>query len=373
MTDERFEVDIDGASWHVSSESAEYDAIHAVAGAVLAGAENVGVTALNGDIETEPDGIQCVLCDETSATIEDHTQHMSEVHGDAVMDTGEDGPPEITDEERAEIPSFPAGEMGAPEYDVDEDDEADVDGESEVDESTAAPEVFACEDCGKTFDTERGKNIHRSKAHADDDEEHECPSCGDVFDTPVGMKTHHHRVHDITVDELPDDHDESKATIEAVDEDDVQEDAGQDGTDDDGDTNDQQGQPDLPFGCPVVGCEKRFADRDDRDVHRDDIHDETEVLRGYRERARDDLHDGLSVTDVEAAAAANTRVNDVADALDTRPRHARKWLNMLQLNPALEEFGEVQARHMIEDLHERLGVDEPLPPMDAEGEGGEAA
>ena len=252
---------------------------------------------------------------------------------------------------------------------------------TDEDENTAAPEVFACGDCGKTFDTERGKNIHRSKAHADDDEEHECPTCGDVFDTPIGMKTHHHRVHDVTVDELPDDHDEAKATIEAVD---GERESDQDGSVDeepdadqddagDGDTDDQQGQPDLPFGCPVVGCEKRFADRDDRDVHRDDVHDETEVIRGYRERARDDLHDGLSVTDVEAAAAANTRVNDVADVLDTRPRHARKWLNMLQLNPALEEFGERQARHMIEDLHDRLEIDEPLPPMDAEGEGGEAA
>lgn len=40
-----FEVTIDDdRSWHVTSEFAEYDATHAVAGALLAGADDVTVT-----------------------------------------------------------------------------------------------------------------------------------------------------------------------------------------------------------------------------------------------------------------------------------------------------------------------------------------
>lgn len=55
MTDEihdttpSFTVEVDGEPYHVTSEYAEYDATHAVAGALLAGADTVTVTRRDGD------------------------------------------------------------------------------------------------------------------------------------------------------------------------------------------------------------------------------------------------------------------------------------------------------------------------------------
>jgi hypothetical protein len=43
MSDD-IEVTIDGRSWHVNSKYAEYDATHAVAGALLAGADEIEVS-----------------------------------------------------------------------------------------------------------------------------------------------------------------------------------------------------------------------------------------------------------------------------------------------------------------------------------------
>lgn len=43
MSDPKFKVTIDGETWAVVSEQSEYDIIHAVAGAVLAGADRIEI------------------------------------------------------------------------------------------------------------------------------------------------------------------------------------------------------------------------------------------------------------------------------------------------------------------------------------------
>lgn len=51
MDEPQFEVSVgeDGRSWKTASEFAEYDATHAVAGALLAGAEKVTVEQIDDD------------------------------------------------------------------------------------------------------------------------------------------------------------------------------------------------------------------------------------------------------------------------------------------------------------------------------------
>lgn len=56
-----FEVTVDGGrAWHVTSEFAEYDATHAVAGALLAGADEVTVSRTDvepGTLSVDPDDL----------------------------------------------------------------------------------------------------------------------------------------------------------------------------------------------------------------------------------------------------------------------------------------------------------------------------
>ena len=44
-----YEVTVDGKSWYAVSPHSEYDAIHCVAGAILAGADEVTVERQEGD------------------------------------------------------------------------------------------------------------------------------------------------------------------------------------------------------------------------------------------------------------------------------------------------------------------------------------
>lgn len=44
-----YEVSIDGKSWYSLSPHSEYDTIHCVAGAILAGADEVTVERVDGD------------------------------------------------------------------------------------------------------------------------------------------------------------------------------------------------------------------------------------------------------------------------------------------------------------------------------------
>lgn len=54
MNGDQIEVLIDGEPWHVGSDFADYDAIHAVAGALLAGADDVRIRR-GGDARVEVD------------------------------------------------------------------------------------------------------------------------------------------------------------------------------------------------------------------------------------------------------------------------------------------------------------------------------
>lgn len=49
-----FEVDVDGQPWHVGSDAAVYDATHAVAGALLGGADRVVVEREDGTRTLRP-------------------------------------------------------------------------------------------------------------------------------------------------------------------------------------------------------------------------------------------------------------------------------------------------------------------------------
>jgi hypothetical protein len=252
-----------------------------------------------------------------------------------------------------DVDEHPPDEMTAsPEYHTRQGESGDRDGTGEESDGREGSED-ACPDFGEEFASERGVKIHRTKAHGDDadeEEEHECPTCGGVFDSTVGMKTHHYRVHDVTVDERSDD--DAAAAAEEVEDDGI----GQDEDVDESEISDRaQPQASLPFACPVVDCEKRFASREDCRTHRDNVHIEVEVMRGYRERAREKLPDSIPIVDVGRAVAANTTAGEVGDALGVEKRHAREWVNMLQLTDALREHGEVQAIHMVENLHDELG------------------
>ena len=220
----------------------------------------------------------------------------------------------------------PTDEMTAsPEHHTRQGEGGDRDGEEGSDDREGSEDT--CPDCGEEFASARGVAVHRGKAHGD--ERDDAGGGGD----------------DIGQDE---DVDGSEGFDRA------------------------QPQPDLPFACPVVDCEKRFADREDCRTHRDNAHTEVEVMLGYRERAREKLPDSISIVDVEHAVAANTTAGEVGDALGVEKRHAREWTNMLQLTDALREHSEIQATHMIEDLHDELGVDEPVPELPAT-DGGESA
>lgn len=56
-SDPQFEVTIDeDRSWTTASEFAEYDAVHAVAGALLAGAEKVEIELVETEPKRDPSG-----------------------------------------------------------------------------------------------------------------------------------------------------------------------------------------------------------------------------------------------------------------------------------------------------------------------------
>ena len=271
----------------------------------------------------------------------------------ALLDGGRVAPDTLTTDE-IDVDGHPPDEMmGSPKDHTQQDEDDGGDSDDDQDEadaeesfSEADGDECTCPDCGEEFKSERGVNIHRTKAHgndADGDEDHECPTCGEGFDSPVGMKVHHSREHDVTVDERSDDDPRNGGANPA----------------------------DTEYSCPV--CGERFGNPGLMRSHRDDDHDETEVVRAYREQVREDLPRNVSIADVEQSVAAHGTLYEVQQDLRVVPRDELKlMIGKLQLTDALEEHSEIQAIHMIEDLHDELGLDEPVPEVPA-ADGGASA
>ena len=298
--------------------------------------------------------------------------------------------PETPATDEIDVDGHPPDEMmGSPEYHTqqDEDDGGDPDDDQDEADAEEAPGgeddvgECTCPECGEEFKSERGVNIHRTKAHGDDadGEEHECPTCGDGFDSPVGMKVHHSREHDVTIDERSDDDATAAEGSEDGPEPEADEDEreeigpeqkrGDDRADDD--ARNFGGNPaDTEVPCPV--CGESFGNAGPMRSHRDDAHDETEVARAYREQVREDLPRNVSIDDVEQSVAAHGTVYEVQQDLRVPRGELKTMIGKLQLTDALEEHSETQAIHMIEDLHDELGIDEPVPEVPA-ADGGEFA
>jgi len=299
--------------------------------------------------------------------------------------------------------------MGSPEYHTQQDEDGGGgpdDDQDEADGDEGAGED-TCPDCGEEFASARGVAVHRGKAHGDDadgdddaggEEEHECPTCGDGFDSSVGMKVHHSREHDVPVDERSDD--DAAAAAEG-NEDGPEPEANEDGGEDEGDPgaaalrrrldereevdSEQKGDDDggrvdddarnsgakpPDAKCPV--CGEDFGNAGLMCSHRDDAHDETEVARAYREQVREDLPRNVSIADVEQSVAAHGTLYEVQQDLRVSRDQLKTMIGKLQLTEALEEHSEIQAVHLIEGLHDELGVDEPVPEVPAT-DGGESA
>lgn len=69
-------------------------------------------------------------------------------------------------------------------------------------------EEFECEDCGKTFSTEQGLKVHRSRAHEEEEKEeveeeegYICEKCDREFDTKRGLSIHESQTHGEEADE----------------------------------------------------------------------------------------------------------------------------------------------------------------------------
>ncbi|MFP4045763.1 MAG: C2H2-type zinc finger protein [Candidatus Aenigmatarchaeota archaeon] len=65
-------------------------------------------------------------------------------------------------------------------------------------------EEFKCEECGKTFSTEKGLDMHVQRSHKEEESEeksekkeeaHECEICGKEFDTKRGLSIHQSQSH----------------------------------------------------------------------------------------------------------------------------------------------------------------------------------
>ena len=320
--------------------------------------------------------------DEARDLIERVEEQLTLLEGGAVT-------PETPATDEIDVDGHPPDEMmGSPEYHTQQDEDGGGDPDDDQDEVDAEEAAgseddvggCACPECGEEFESERGVNIHRTKAHGDDEDgEHECPTCGDVFGSSVGMKTHHHKAHGVTVDERSDD---TTAAAEGnedgpepeADEDEREEtDREQKGDDDrvDDDARNFGGNPaDTEVSCPV--CGEVFGNPGPMRSHRDDAHDETEVARAYREQVREDLPRNVSIADVEQSVAAHGTLYEVQQDLRVPRGELKTMINKLQLTDALEEHSETQAIHMIEDLHDEFGIDEPVPEVPAT-DGGESA
>jgi len=281
----------------------------------------------------------------------------------------------------------PGEMMGSPEYHTqqDEDEGGDPDdvqdgSRAEEGSSEADDDGCTCPECGEEFESERGVSIHRTKAHGDDgDEDHECPTCGDGFDSSVGMKVHHSRVHDAPADERSDG--DAAAAAEGsgdgpepeADGDEREEIGGEQKDDDGGRVDDDarnSGAKPPDAKCPV--CGEDFGNAGLMCSHRDDAHDETEVTRAYREQVPEDLPRNVSIADVEQSVAAHGTVYEVQQDLRVPRKQLKTVIGKLQLDEVLDEHSEIQAIHMIEDLHDELGLDEPVPEV-AAADGGESA
>jgi len=227
----------------------------------------------------------------------------------------------------AETPAADEGRGNGVDGDVQSESHADDDpGESEDDGDGAM-----CPECGEEFKSERGVNIHRAKVHGDED------------DTADGES-------------------------EPEDADHGQDDGGDDRVDDD--ARNGGGNPaDTEVTCPV--CSESFGNAGQMCSHRDDSHDETEVASAYREQVREDLPRNVSIADVEQSVAAHKTVYEVQQDLRVPRDQLKLMVSKLQLDEVLDEHSEVQSIHLIEDLHDELGIDEPVPEVPGKGvEGG---
>ena len=276
--------------------------------------------------------------------------------------------PEVNGDERAAVEQHPSEEMGAPEYQIGEEmpDEVSESAEAATSEREQSgvlglDELTAMQGVGERRIQKLVDAGFRDLADVDE------ASVGAIAVDGISEE-YAAKISRFAAEALAK-QDGADADGEGEDEDesDDQEVSERDEPEPATDGSEEPADPDHPFGCPVLDCSKRFDNREDRRTHRDNDHDEAAVMVGYRERARDNLLDGVSVLDVEQAAVGHTLVSGVAQQLDVANSDARKWLNMLQLNDVLKTGGEGQAVQAVEDLHEKLGIDEPLPNRPGQG------
>lgn len=69
-------------------------------------------------------------------------------------------------------------------------------------EKEVSGEEYTCEECGKTFSTEKGLKVHRQRSHEKEEEKEEveeekfrCEKCGKEFDTKRGLSIHQSQMH----------------------------------------------------------------------------------------------------------------------------------------------------------------------------------
>ena len=280
----------------------------------------------------------------------------------ALLDGGSispDTPP--TDE--IDVDEHPPHElMGSPAYHTRQGEGGDRDGrdESSVDEGASED---TCPDCGEEFASARGVAVHRGKAHGDDaDEDDAAVAAEGNADDP-----------EPEADEGGGEDDPGVAALRRRRDEGAEMDSEQKGGDEgrvDDDVRNGGYPSDVEYSCPV--CGEHFDDCGAMRLHRDDDHDEIEVFRAQREEVREDLPRNVSIADVEQSVAAHTTVYEVQQDLRVPRDQLKNTIGKLQLTDALEEHGEIQSIHMIEDLHDELGIDEPVPEVPA-ADGGESA
>jgi len=270
----------------------------------------------------------------------------------------------------------PSEMMGSPAYHTQQDEDEGGDPDDDVQDEVDAEEVpggedgigeRTCPECDEEFKSARGVAVHRGKVHGDDaDGDDDADAAAAAEGNEDGPEP------EADEDGGEDEGDPGAAALRRRLDEREKMNSEQKGDDDrvnDDPRNGGGNLPDTEYSCPV--CGESFDDVNAIRAHRDDDHDETEVARAQREQVREDLPRNVSIADVEQSVAAHGTLYEVQQDLRIPRSQLKTMVGKLQLTDALEEHSETQAIHMIEDLHDELGIDEPVPEVPAT-DGGES-